>query len=193
MKVFSEVINEAQTIKLSKDWEVIWSDWHESIARDFLKKMDERASKLNITTKLAERAVKEFWSGNFPKALKLIWGDKLRSTKEVLNGGIKEVYTYIVKGYGTFVETYEQSVNAYSHKIELRPENEEMSCYDLNNVMICSCSRKGAGDFAQVIRQTEQQAYQLRSNHILNCLFIGFCGKDLAMTLTGIKRKNKIM
>lgn len=192
MKTFSETINEAQTIKLSKDWDVTWNDWHEEIAREFLKKMDDRASKLNITPKLAEKAVKEFWSGNFPKALKLIWGDKLRSTKEILNGGIKEVYTYIVKGYGTFIETYEQSVNAYSHKIELRLDNEEMSCYDLNNVMTCTCSRKGAGDFAQVVRQAEAQAYKLRSNHILNCLFVGYCGKDLGMTLTGIKRKNKI-
>ena len=192
MKTYSETINEARESKLSKDWEVTWEDWHAPIARDFLKMMDERASELNITTEMAEKAVKEFWMGNFPKALRTIWGNKVRSTKETANGGTIEIYTYIVPKYGIFTETYEQSINAYSHKIEFKSFDEEKSCYDLNNVMICTCSRKGAGDFAQVVRQAEQNSYKLRSNHILNCLFIGFAGKDLAVTLSGIKRRNKI-
>ena len=41
MRKASEMINEAQEIKLSKDWEITWSDWHAPIARDFLKKMDD--------------------------------------------------------------------------------------------------------------------------------------------------------
>ena len=192
MKNFKDIINEAQTIKLSKDWEITWTDWHASIAKDFLKLMDERASQLNITQNMAEDAIKEFWLGNFPKALKTIWGNKVRSTKETANGGTIEIYTYIVPKYGVFTETYEQSVNAYSHKIEFKSDNEEDTCYDLNNVMSCSVSRKGAGDFAQVVRCAEAQAYKLRSNHILNCLFAGFAGKDLAVTLSGIKRKNRI-
>lgn len=192
MKTYNEIINEVRESKLSKDWTITWEDWHAPIARDFLKLMDERATELSITTEMAEKAVKEFWSGNFPKALKTLWGSKVRSTKETANGGTLETYTYIVPNYGVFTETYEQSINAYSHKITFKSVDEEASCYDLNNVMSCNVSRKGAGDFAQVVRQAEAQAYKLRSNHILNCLFVGFCGKDLSMTLSGIKRKNKI-
>ena len=192
MKDFSQIITEANDIKLSRDWDITWTDWHAPIARDFLRKMDERASALNITKEMVEKAVKEFWSGNFPKALKTIWGSKVRSTKETANSGTLETYTYIVPNYGVFTETYEQSLTAYSHKITFKSVDEEASCYDLNNVMSCNVSRKGAGDFTQVVRQAEAQAYKLRSNHILNCLFVGFYGKDLAMTLSGIKRKNKI-
>ncbi len=192
MKTYTEIINEAQERKLSSGWTITWEDWHAPIAKEFLKKMDERATALNISQEMAEKAVKEFWMGNFPKALKTLWGNKVRSAREVANGGSIETYTYIIPKYGTFTETYEQSLNAYSHKIMFKSDDEEANCYDLNNVMACYCTRKGAGDFAQAVRQTEQQSYKLRSNHILNCLFVGFAGKDLGMTLTGIRRKNKI-
>ena len=192
MRKASEMINEAQEIKLSKDWEISWSDWHAPIARDFLKKMDERASALNITKDMAENAVKAFWMGNFAKAVKIIWGNRVKSTKESANGGNKEVYTYIVKGYGVFTETYEYALNGFAHNIELHLDDEDANCYDLTHVFSCTCVRKGTGDFNTVIRQTESSAFKLRSNHILNCLFIGFSGRDLGMTLSGIKRKNKI-
>ena len=192
MKTFSNIITEAQDIKLSRDWDITWTDWHAPIARDFLRKMDERASALNITKELAEKAVREFWMCNFPAALKTIWKQKVHSTKESANGGTKEVYTYAIKGYGTFTETYERSMNSFSHKIEFTPENVEDACYDLTNVMTCFVSRKGAGDFNMAVRQAEENAFKLRSNHILNCLFVGFSGRDLGVTLSCVKRKNKI-
>ena len=192
MKNFSQMITEASDIKLSKDWEISWTDWHAPIARDFLKKLDERASALNITKEMAENAVKDFWMGNFPKALKTIWGNKVRSTKETANGGTEETYTYIVKGYGEFTEVYKRAVNAYAHEITFHADDEDANSYDLTHIFSCTCVRKGTGDFNNAIRTAESQAYKLRSNHILNCLFVGFAGRDLGVTLSGIKRKNKI-
>lgn len=192
MKNFNNIITEANNVKLSKDWDITWTDWHAPIARDFLRKMDERASALNITKELAEKAVREFWMCNFQAALKTIWKGKIHSTQETINGGTKEIYTYSIRDYGTFTETYERSVNAYSHKIVFEPVDNEETCYDLTNVMDCYVSRKGAGDFNMAIRTAEENAFRLRSNHILNCLFIGFAGRDLGVTLSGVKRKNKI-
>ena len=169
-------INEAKRIteKLSADFEVQGNDWRTEETKKFLKRLDARQAELGITKEKAREAVKEFWSGNFPAALKLIWGNKVRTEKQNGAGGITSTITYTISGWGTYTETIDYSgFNTYVHKITLSLEDNPEPDFYLSSVYSCFCRRKGT-DFVSDQRKADADAWKIRVAKIWNCLFVGF-------------------
>jgi len=175
-------INEAKRIteKLSSDFETQGKDWHTDEAKRFLKQLDARQDELGITKEKAREAVKAFWSGDFPGALKLIWGNKVRMEKTNAAGGIQTIITYTIPNWGVYTEVFDYSgFNTYVHKITLSlDENPEPDFY-LSSVYSCYCKRKGT-DFVADQRREDAAAWKVRVSKIWNCLFVGFESRSLA-------------
>lgn len=181
-----QTINEVKqnTVEnLSKDFEVRGNDWHQGVAKDFLKELDNRQRELGINKNKARAAVKAFWQGNFPEALKLIWGNKVITDKQNSDAGYKTTITYTISGWGTYTEVYEHTSAAYLHKIDLSLEQDENPDYALKAVYHCYVSKRGT-DFAGQYKSEDAAAWRSRNvATIYNFLFVGFEGRDLSISI----------
>lgn len=184
-------INEAREQKLSQDWEIISNDWRKDSAKKFLKALDSRMSELELDIETVNNAIKTFWSGDFPKALKLIWKNKIKSSREESDGGSTITYTYTVDGYGTFTETYVHNLSNYKHSIDFEPDNADMSCYELKHLLMSTCTHKGI-NYGPLVDKANREAYKIKSLYIMNTLFVGFACRELSSVFCVLKRKNKI-
>lgn len=184
-------INEVRDKRLSQDWEIVANDWRRDSAKKYLRALDSRMEELNLSNDTVNNAVKAFWSGDFPKALKMIWKSKVRSSSEETDGGSTMTYTYIVPGYGTFTETYVHNLANYKHTIEFEPDNADVSCYELKHLFSAVCSHKGTTGSSQV-EKANREAYKIKSIYIMNTLFVGFGCRELSSVFNTLKRKNKI-
>jgi len=179
-------INEAKRIteKLSSDFEIVGKEWHAEEAKKFLKQLDARQAELGITKENARKAVEAFWAGNFPEALKLIWGNKVKVEKSNGAGGYTQTITYHIPGWGVYTEQYDYSgFNTYLHKISLSLEGNPEPDYYLNQVFFCYVRRKGV-DFTAEQRRADKAAWYVRVSKIWNCLFVGFETRDLSSVLS---------
>lgn len=180
-------INEAKRIteKLSSDYEIVGKDWHAEEAKKFLKLLDARQAELGISKENARKAVVAFWAGNFPEALKLIWGNKVKTEKTNGAGGYQQIITYHIPGWGTYTEEYDYSFNTYLHKISLSLEDNPNPDYYLGQVFFCYLKKNGAGtDFVADQRRADHEAWFVRVAKVWNCLFVGFESRDLSTVLS---------
>jgi len=174
-------INEtkASVSKLSSDFEVRGNDWRTSEAKNFLKELDKRQAELGIDKEAARKAVAAYWVGNFPQALKCVWGKKV--IEDFQKSGYCTTMSYTVPGWGIYTEKVDHSPNqAYVHSVDLSLEGNENPDFALKSVYHCYVPKKGT-DMTNHMKEDSAMWRAKSVAQILNFLFVGFECRDLEL------------
>ena len=194
MKNFNQYILESDQL-LSKDFELIKKNvLNTTIAKKFLKQLNERVLELGLTYDQCREAAKLFKQGNFEAALRKIWKGKVKVTSNHIKDGAIETYTYDVNGYGTFTERIARNSKIYDHIITAKYVDNPYPSKALGTVIEVS-ERAGNSDFEAVQDKANKEAFLHRSTAaIYNILFVNMDGHDMSAVLSkhNIKLKNKL-
>lgn len=194
MKNFNQYILESDQL-LSKDFELTKKNvLNTTIAKKFLKQLNERVLELGLTYDQCREAAKLFKQGNFEAALRKIWKGKVKVTSNHIKDGSIETYTYDVNGYGTFIERIARNSKIYDHIITAKYVDNPYPSKALGTVIEVS-ERAGNSDFEAVQDKANKEAFLHRSTAaIYNILFVNMDGHDMSAVLSkhNIKLKNKL-
>ncbi len=194
MKNFNQYILESDQL-LSKDFELTKKNvLNTTIAKKFLKQLNERVLELGLTYDQCREAAKLFKQGNFEAALRKIWKGKVKVTSNHIKDGSIETYTYDVNGYGTFTERIARNSKIYDHIITAKYVDNPYPSKALGTVIEVS-ERAGNSDFEAVQDKANKEAFLHRSTAaIYNILFVNMDGHDMSAVLSkhNIKLKNKL-
>lgn len=194
MKTIYEA-KDAKVKKLSKDFELIGNpstDWKTKQAKNFLNILDERVASLGLTYDQCRSAAIKFKKGDFEGALKTIWKNKLRIESKNSENGYTSTYTYIIPGYGEFIEDISRSgLGQYSHTITGNYESIPTPSYGLSKVVELWLKKSDEDN----IERSNMDLFRSKNTAaIYNILFVGFDTKDLSSVLSKfhIRLKNKL-
>ena len=194
MKNFNQYILESDQL-LSKDFELTKKNvLNTTIAKKFLKQLNERVLELGLTYDQCREAAKLFKQGNFEAALRKIWKSKVKVTSNHIKDGSIETYTYDVNGYGTFTERIARNSKIYDHIITAKYVDNPYPSKALGTVIEVS-ERAGNSDFEAIQDKANKEAFLHRSTAaIYNILFVNMDGHDMSAVLSkhNIKLKNKL-
>lgn len=194
MKNFNQYILESDQL-LSKDFELTKKNvLNTTIAKKFLKQLNDRVLELGLTYDQCREAAKLFKQGNFEAALRKIWKGKVKVTSNHIKDGAIETYTYDVNGYGTFTERIARNSKIYDHIITAKYVDNPYPSKALGTVIEVS-ERASNSDFEAVQDKANKEAFLHRSTAaIYNILFVNMDGHDMSAVLSkhNIKLKNKL-
>jgi hypothetical protein len=194
MENFSQYILESDQL-LSKDFELTKKNaLNTSIAKKFLKRLNERVLELGLTYEQCREAAKLFKTGNFEAALRKIWKGKVKVTSNHINDGSIETYTYDVNGYGTFTEKIARNGKVYQHTITAKYIDNPYPSKALGTV-IEVYERANNLDFEALQEKANKEAFLHRSTAaIYNILFVNMDGHDMSAVLSkhNLRLKNKL-
>lgn len=194
MKNLTQYILESDQL-LSKDFELTKKNvLNTTIAKKFLKQLNERVLELGLTYDQCREAAKLFKQGNFEAALRKIWKGKVKVTSNHIKDGSIETYTYDVNGYGTFTERIARNSKIYDHIITAKYVDNPYPSKALGTVIEVS-ERASNSDFEAVQDKANKEAFLHRSTAaIYNILFVNMDGHDMSAVLSkhNIKLKNKL-
>lgn len=197
MKDFSIInINEAQTgKKLSKDFSLKGDDWHTEVARHYLKALDARVEELGLNYEQCRDAARLFKKGEFEKALKKIWGSKVKIDERNENNGYTHIITYTISNYAVFTEIIDYtSLQCYKHEISAEYIGVENPSYVLEKPLYIYIKRQ-QGDFTSQINTANKEGFMsVPCAWIYDFLFVGFDGRDLSSSLSKyhLKLENRL-
>jgi hypothetical protein len=194
MEKFSQYILESDQL-LSKDFELTKKNaLNTSIAKKFLKRLNERVLELGLTYDQCREAAKLFKTGNFEAALRKIWKGKVKVTSNHINDGAIETYTYDINGYGSFTEKIARNSKVYQHIITAKYIDNPYPSKALGTV-IEVYEKANNLDFEALQEKANKEAFLHRSTAaIYNILFVNMDGHDMSAVLSkhNIKLKNKL-
>lgn len=185
-------IFEATDKKLSKDFEIVGSGYKADVAKAYLKALAARQDELGLNYDVCREAAKVFKHGDFEKALKLIWGDKLRVEENNMSGSMVTKRSYYVEGYAEFTETIAYTdLGGYMHTITGEYMDNLTPSYSLGQVLSVIV-KKSHGDPTVYAEKLNKESFMAKPTaHIYNILFVGFEGRELTTSLSKLYLKLK--
>lgn len=186
-------IFEAKEEKLSKDFEIVGNDLKSTIARKFLKRLDDCVAELNLSYDQCREAARLFKKGNFEASLKKIWGkSKVKTITNHSNDGLIETYIYEVIGYGTFTESFvRRGSSMLTHTITAVYIDNPTPSYPLGTVI--RVELKSDNEKQQELASLNAFAHRSTAA-IYNILFVNMDGYDMTSVLSKyhLKLRNKL-
>ena len=188
-------IFEATDKKLSKDFEIIGSGYKADTAKAYLKALNLRQEELGLNYDDCRAAAKAFKQGDFEKALKIIWGNKVRIEEVNLNDSLITKRIYSIDGYAEFTETIEHSpLGGYIHSIKGEYFDNLAPSYGLGQVLYVAIKKMNSNNISYIEKINKEAFLSKPVAHIYNILFVGFEGRELTSSLSKVylKLKNKL-